>query len=222
MRDLNVSNLKSDLFLSEIMSKIKKPLNEIVRLNNLLQKSDSSTNITVKNTSEFVLKNSEQINTIIESILQIERENEIEIILHNKLKFPTIYKVKTAFSTSSDFGNQLSEEKKIATQHDINWLIKLERTIVEYIADENISSEFLAKILLVSERQMYRKIQKFTSLTPNKYIRLIKLYQAKELLEKRKCSSLNEIANAVGYKDPHYFSNLFSQHFGKAPLHYIK
>lgn len=71
----------------------------------------------------------------------------------------------------------------------------------------------LASESMTSERQLYRKLEKYTGLTPSKYIRSIRLHKAKQLLESYTYSTVNEVAGAVGLKDPHYFSKVFEKEF---------
>jgi len=83
----------------------------------------------------------------------------------------------------------------------------------------NIS--WLATQMTISERNIFRKIEKFTGLTPNNYIRSLRLCKAKELLENYTLSTFKEVACAIGLKDPHYFSNLYKKQFGIKPKDYF-
>ena len=44
---------------------------------------------------------------------------------------------------------------------------------------------------------------------------------AKELLENYTYSTVNEVACAVGLKDPYYFSSIYKKEFGKKPKEYL-
>ena len=52
--------------------------------------------------------------------------------------------------------------------------------------------------------------------SPINYLIRIRLSKAKELLESSKLS-VKEISEAVGYKDPYYFSKLYKKYYGKSP-----
>ena len=58
-----------------------------------------------------------------------------------------------------------------------------------------------------------------TGYTFIRYLTDVRMNKAKELL---KCSNMrsNEISEAVGYKDPHYFSHLFKKNQGCTPMQY--
>jgi transcriptional regulator GlxA family with amidase domain len=58
-----------------------------------------------------------------------------------------------------------------------------------------------------------------TGLSISRYLRALRLRKAQELLAD---SSLNiaEVAYAVGFEDPKYFSRVFSEEFGVSPGHF--
>jgi AraC-like DNA-binding protein len=99
--------------------------------------------------------------------------------------------------------------------------MQLEQTVVEHIDDALLSISWLSVELAVSERQLFRKVEKYTGLTPNNYIRKIRLWKAKQLLENYTYSTVNEVSTAVGMKDPYYFSKLFKGEFGVKPKAYF-
>ena len=73
----------------------------------------------------------------------------------------------------------------------------------------------------VSERQLYRKITNLIYLTPNKYIRVLRLHKAKQIIENYIQHSISQIAYAVGYNDVHYFSKLFLEQYEITPRELI-
>jgi AraC-like DNA-binding protein len=68
---------------------------------------------------------------------------------------------------------------------------------------------------------MSRKIKTLTGLTPNKYIREIKLQHARTLLESKKYVTVSEVSQAVGFSKTEYFSQLYKERFGKLPSAYL-
>lgn len=74
----------------------------------------------------------------------------------------------------------------------------------------------------MSERQFHRKIKEYTGLTPGKYIRGIRLDEAKELIEKNRYITIREVVNAVGFTKISYFTQLFIKRFGASPDDLIK
>ena len=213
----------SQKVLSQIADEINKPLAEMVRLIQYLQSKPDTTDQETKRLSSIMLESSEQIESLIENILKVEENKRIEILVHDKFKYPDLYKFnQTNINPSNNLINHLHKDSNNRiSKSDLEWLIQLESKVLENIDFYGLCVPWLAGQLAISERQIFRKIEKFTGLTPNKYIRNLKLYKAKELLENYTFSTVNEVACAVGLKDPHYFSNLYKKEFGKKPKDYL-
>lgn len=214
----------SQRVLSQIAEEINKPLAEIIRLIQHLRTKPNTTEVEAERLSSIMLESSEQIELLIADIIKIEENKRIEILVHDKFKFPNLYKFNDINITpTSNLMAQLNKtsENRIS-KADLEWLIQLETTILDNIGSYALCVPWLAAELAISERQIFRKMEKFTGLTPNKYIRSLRLFKAKELLEAYTFSTVNEVASAVGFKDPHYFSNLYKKEFGKKPKEYLK
>ena len=213
---------ESQKVLSQIADEINKPLTEMIRLIQYLRTKPNTSDQEAKRLSTIMLESSEQIESLIADIVRIEQNNRIEILIHDKFKYPNLYifnNVALPTNNLVDQVNQAAENK--VSKADLEWLMQLEATIIENIDSHTLSVPWLAGQLAISERQIFRKIEKFTGLTPNKYIRNLKLHFAKELLENYTYSTVNEVASAIGMKDPHYFSNLYKKEFGKKPKAYL-
>jgi AraC-like DNA-binding protein len=100
---------------------------------------------------------------------------------------------------------------------DLEWLMELEKTILDHLDASFLSVPWLAEELAVSQRQLFRIVEKYTGLTPNRYIRNLRLHKARTLLRNYAYKTVNEIAQAVGIRDPYYFSRLFKKEFGVMP-----
>jgi len=73
----------------------------------------------------------------------------------------------------------------------------------------------------LSRSRLYQVFMQQVFISPQQYLTEYRIREAIRLLEKRK-SSIKEIANAVGFEDPLYFSSLFKQVTGKSPKNYMK
>ena len=100
---------------------------------------------------------------------------------------------------------------------DSEFLQKMRDTVIEDISDPSFSINNLIDKAFLSERQLRRRIKELTGLSPVEFIRQIRLLQAKELLHKHVFNSVAEISVAVGFNNPHYFSRLYKNMFGKSP-----
>jgi AraC-type DNA-binding domain-containing proteins len=210
--------------LSQIADEINKPLTRLVQLIELIKSKKDMSEFETNQLSTIMLESSDQIEALIADIVKAEENKRIEILVHDKFKYPALYTFdEVSLNASNNLITQLNEKPgHRISQADIEWLLQLETTILNNIDSYALCVPWLAGELAVSERQIFRKIEKFTGMTPNKYIRNIKLFHAKKLLEKYTYSTVNEVACAVGMKDPYYFSSLYKKEFGKKPKEYLR
>lgn len=95
-------------------------------------------------------------------------------------------------------------------------------TLVEaHLADSHFSVDALAEELGLSNRQLQRKFKALLGQSPNAFIRLIRLKRSQQLLEQG-YGTVAEIAYAVGFNDPDYFSRRFQVVFGTTPSDYAE
>jgi signal transduction histidine kinase/DNA-binding response OmpR family regulator/ligand-binding sensor domain-containing protein len=95
--------------------------------------------------------------------------------------------------------------------------VKKVREIVEAnFTNYEFSVEQLCKLIFMSHSQLHRKLDALTGCSPNKFIRLVRLNKAKELLANPSLS-IAHIALECGYNDAGYFARVFKQEFGVTP-----
>ena len=99
------------------------------------------------------------------------------------------------------------------------FLQRLDSIIESHLSDESFSVKRLSNKMLVSETTLWRKVREFTELTPQEYIRSIRLKHAGLMLEKN-VGTISEIAEAVGFGNKSYFSKCFQEQFGVLPSLY--
>lgn len=84
------------------------------------------------------------------------------------------------------------------------------------LSDHNFSVESLSRDIGISRPQLYRKIISITGLSPNGFIRDLRMQKALSLI-KEKQYNISEIALEVGYNNPSYFSKCFQEKYGIIP-----
>jgi YesN/AraC family two-component response regulator len=115
-----------------------------------------------------------------------------------------IYRVEP----ESKFGNQ--EQSFITKMNDI---------IKKNVQDPKFSVEDLADKLGVSRVQLYRKVKAIIGINISDHINNVKLEKAAELLKSNEMN-ISEIAYALGFSSPNYFSTAFKNKFGISPKEY--
>ncbi len=99
---------------------------------------------------------------------------------------------------------------------------KAYQLVLDNISNTNFSVSNLADLMMISERNLYRKIKKLTGITVNEFVREIRVNTAKKMMSYRKYNTVSEIAYAVGFKDPGYFSKVFEDYVGETPSNFMK
>ncbi|MGG8495833.1 hybrid sensor histidine kinase/response regulator transcription factor [Tenacibaculum sp. TC6] len=118
---------------------------------------------------------------------------------------------------------QQSYQQNIETKVDNvaiqGFMEKALQCVKTHMHDENFGVPQLATSMNLSRVHLYRKMKNLTGVSPSKYIRKVKLDQAKHLLKEKELT-IAEIAYKTGFKDPSYFTKVFIEEYGKAPSTY--
>lgn len=223
MSAASIINWESEAVLSQIADEIHRPLKEIIRLSRYIQAHTEQRDAETNRLSAIVLESSAQLETIVANIIKAEKQKQIEIVVRNKFQFPHLYQWSAAPEESAPLDEIVTKsDTSRIPKTELSWLLRLERTVLERLESSILSIPWLAQEMMVSERQLFRKIDTYTGLTPNNYIRKVRLWNAKRLLEDYACTNVCEVASRVGIRDPYYFSKLFAQEFGKMPKQYMQ
>lgn len=105
---------------------------------------------------------------------------------------------------------------------DERWLQEI-AVVARRVLEEKkpLSVSYLAQALHLSERSLQRKIKDLTGLSPAQYLLECRLDRARYLLEQRVFTTMREVAFAVGFETPHYFSSVYEKRFGRTPSSYF-
>ena len=98
---------------------------------------------------------------------------------------------------------------------DLLWLKELETFVQTHTGKKSLDVATISYEMAVSERQLFRNIKRITGLTPNKYIRSVRLQVARAAIDSGKYKTLAEIAYVAGFETPAYFSKLFKEFYGR-------
>ncbi|MDE6653102.1 MAG: helix-turn-helix domain-containing protein, partial [Muribaculaceae bacterium] len=85
------------------------------------------------------------------------------------------------------------------------------------MGNSELSVEGIADELGISRVQMYRKIKALTNYSVAEMIRNIRLKSAANML-KTSGSTVSEVAYAVGFSSPSYFSRCYKDYYGESPV----
>lgn len=103
---------------------------------------------------------------------------------------------------------------------DKEFIEKLNTEIDKHIQEVNFSIDVLAEIMCMSRSNFYRKIKSVSGMSPNDYLKMIRLKKAAALLLKQEYR-INEIYEQVGFNTSSYFAKCFREQFGMAPKEFL-
>ncbi|MCB9289523.1 MAG: tetratricopeptide repeat protein [Lewinellaceae bacterium] len=95
-------------------------------------------------------------------------------------------------------------------------MAKLQKIVEDNLDDTDFGPTQLCKAMGMSRSHLHLKIKALTNLSTSIFIRTIRLYKAKELLQKGELN-VTQVAYEVGFNDLSYFSRKFSEEFGVNP-----
>lgn len=93
--------------------------------------------------------------------------------------------------------------------------------VEENLANFDFTHEQLIDAMNTSKSTLYRKIKSLTGLSPSEFVRNIRLKHACIMLQNG-TGNVSDVAYAVGFNDPKYFSTCFKSEFGVSPREYNK
>ena len=97
----------------------------------------------------------------------------------------------------------------------------LNELIMQNIDAANLDISFLTDKLNMSHSTCYRKIKGLTGLSPNEYVRRLRLTKAAELLKQNEMS-ITEVAYACGFSSLSYFRTCFKEVYDVSPKEYVQ
>lgn len=99
---------------------------------------------------------------------------------------------------------------------ELIFLQQLRDKVLAQLDDSEFNVKDLGAAVNLGHTQLYRKLKALTGLTPKQFIRDIRLRHAAQMLSQKQYS-VAEVAYAVGFSDPNYFSRIFQQTYGHPP-----
>ena len=130
-------------------------------------------------------------------------------------------RLKAAFATLPQ-QKETAIPEVIKEEKDRKFIDLLDRYIYGHIKDETISVDVMAEHFGYGRTTFYNKVRDLTGVTPNEYLKNIRLMKAAELLRESDNITVGEVCWQVGFGNPQYFATNFKKKFGMTPKEYQK
>lgn len=123
-----------------------------------------------------------------------------------------------------DFKKQLVFEAKELdyTSMDEDFLQRAIDCVNRHLDDPNFDQTQFLDEMHTTKSTFFRKLKSLTGLTYVSFIRNIRMKAACRIMEEKKHIRISELAYAVGYNDPRYFSSSFKKEIGMQPSEYME
>jgi len=138
----------------------------------------------------------------------------------------------------SMIGNSLKKKERISSQYrknaglisrkengitlsDEQFLLELDRMILENISNSQLNIPFLMKKMNLGRTVFFGRVKSVTGMTVTEYINQTRITKAIHLIENSQLT-MSEIADKVGFNSLSRFSTLFKHHTSKTPKEYKK
>ena len=119
-------------------------------------------------------------------------------------------------------GMPMSEFRTLShNQLDEEFIEKCRTIIIEHMSEPNLSVELLARELAMSRTSLFKKLKAVTDMTPNDFMKLIRLKEASRLLAEGRYR-ISEIGFIAGFSSSSYFAKCFAKQFGVLPTEFLR
>lgn len=139
-------------------------------------------------------------------------EKELKARIHNLLRL----KVERDKMLTGE------KEKGSAVSEGSAFTKRLQSFVNENITNPQISVEELGSVVNMSRRQFYRKLKIETGFTPAEFVKEIRLFKARQIIENKSAQNISEVAYSVGFSTPSYFTKVYEERFGSRPGAHLK
>lgn len=149
----------------------------------------------------------------------------IDNIMQGRERMRRLYAMQMVSATNEpvapDPSDGKSGEQPQLSLRDQEFINHLHDIIRLHLEENEFSVEALGSEIGLSRVQLYRKVKALTGLSPVELLRKTRLNQADNLL-KTTGMNISEVAYAVGFTSPSYFSKCFKDEFGVQPIEVVR
>lgn len=143
---------------------------------------------------------------------------QVRLQIDNLLKLrQAFHQLMISFQDSGDNGSIMTDYG--LTQKDCKFTADLQALLTDRLADENFSLDTLAEELNMSRSSFYRKIKALSGMSPNDYMKSVRMNKAAELIGQGE--RISEVAAQVGFSSSSYFAKCFKAQFGVLPKEFV-
>ena len=145
--------------------------------------------------------------------VNMQRERVVNTLWNLKPEDIPVTSKQTDDSESDAVSDETEEKEPVAVSQFIS---RFKEVIEARLEDSEVSVEDLAADMNLSRVQLYRKVKSVTGASPVELLRTARLNRAYQLLLTTD-KSVSEVAYAIGFTAPSYFTKCFKEEYGMVP-----
>jgi len=118
--------------------------------------------------------------------------------------------------------NLVTPAGDMLTPPDQLFLQQATNCVLENIANSSYDRDAFANDMGASQSTLYNKLRSVTGMNVSTFIRNIRLKEAEKMIKQNPKLRVSDLAYAVGFQDPKYFSSCFKKEYGILPKEYME
>ena len=147
--------------------------------------------------------------------ITLQKERVVNTLWDMKPLEPSVNQETAIVQEKTSDSNQEQEEQDDPAATSI-FITRFKEVVEARLDDSDVSVEDLAADMNLSRVQLYRKVKSITDASPVELLRTARLKKAYQMLLTTD-KSVSEVAYAVGFTSPSYFTKCFKDEYGKVP-----
>ncbi|MDE5877987.1 MAG: substrate-binding domain-containing protein [Muribaculaceae bacterium] len=140
----------------------------------------------------------------------------VESLITNRRRLSEALIERNPASVKPDSAPKPDPTKAKSGDLDSDFYRAFTKIVEDQLANSELTTEEVAEQMGFSRTQLYRKLKALTNYSPNELIRNMRLRKARHLLATTE-DTVSQIAYAVGFNSPSYFSKCFRECYGELP-----
>lgn len=147
------------------------------------------------------------------------RRQTVKIAAKNEEKVNKLFELRTEARHQFAQNVNINPEKLTINEEEQQIMTKLLKAIEQNIGNQEYTVDQMASDIALSRSNLYRRMQAMLGITPNEFLRNVRLKHAARLLTETDMP-VSKVSLAVGFNSPRYFSQNFRKMFGVTPSEY--
>ncbi len=147
------------------------------------------------------------------------RDRQQRMQRENERRINELFELREEASRKFAQSVEIDPERLEANSKEQQLIKRLTKAIGENLSNPDYTVDALAQDIGMSRASLYKKMQTTLGITPNDFLRNMRLKRAAELLAEGDVP-VNQLSLQVGFQTPRYFSQCFHKAFGVTPSEY--